>query len=89
MNFIIYDQNEDIIYDNVFNTFNNGNDILKTVLYQNSFYLPIFKDISKLSIKVLLTRYNLKGYGNIDVKITNKDAKNYIYIKYLKYINNI
>ena len=84
INFILYDENENIIYDNVFNTFNHGNEILKSVLYQNNFYVPIYNDISILKIKVLITRYNPRGIGIINVKITDKDAKNYIYIKYLK-----
>ena len=69
------------------NTFNEGNIVLKSILYKNNSFVPLFQDVSKLRIKILLTRCNLRGFGTINLSISNRNANNFLYIKYLK--NNI
>ena len=66
------------------NTFNEGNSVLKSILYKNNLFVPLFQDGSKLRIKILLTRCNLRGFGTINLSISNKNANNFLYIKYLK-----
>ena len=66
------------------NTFHEGNTMLKDILYKNSLNILLYQNVAKLRIKILLTRYNLRGRGNLNVSILNKDSDNFLYIKYLK-----
>ena len=58
--------------------------MLKSILYKNDLFIPLYQDVSMLRIKILLTRYNLRGAGTINVSISNKNTNNFIYVKYLK-----
>ena len=83
LTFEFYDNNK-LIKSVINNTFNEGNSLLKSILYKNNLYIPLFQDVTKVRIKILLTRYNLRGYGDINVFILNKNSNNFLYIKYLK-----
>ena len=81
--FEFYDNNK-LLKSIINNTFNEGNNLLKSILYKNNLYIPLYQDVTKLRIKILLTGYNLRGYGDINVSILNKNSNNFLYIKYLK-----
>ena len=83
LTFEFYD-NDKLIKSIINNTFNEGNNLLKSILYKSNLYIPLYPDVTKLRIKVLLTRYNLRGYGDINVSISNKNSNNFLYIKYSK-----
>ena len=83
LTFEFYDNNK-LIKSIIKDTFNEGNNLLKSILYKNNLYIPLYQDVTKLRIKILLTRYNLRGYGDINVSISNKNLNNFLYIKYLK-----
>ena len=83
LTFEFYDNNKSI-KSIINNTFNEGNNLLRSILYKNDLYIPLYQDVTKLRIKILLTRYNLRGYGDINVSISNKNSNNFLYVKYLK-----
>ena len=83
LTFEFYDNNK-FIKSIIKCTFNEGNNLLKSILYKNNLYIPLYQDVTKLRIKILLTRYNLRGYGDINVSISNKNSNNFLYIKHLK-----
>ena len=83
LTFKFYDNNK-LIKSIINSTFNVGHDLLKSILYKNNLCIPLYQDVTKLRIKILLTRYNLRGYGDINGSISNKNSNNFLYIKYLK-----
>ena len=74
LTFEFYDNNK-LIKSVINNTFNEGNSLLKSILYKNNLYILLFQDVIKLRIKILLTRYNLRGYGDINVSINEIETK--------------
>ena len=87
--FEFYDNNK-LFKSIINNTFNEGNTMLKNILYKNNLYIPLYQDVTKLRIKILLTIYNSRGVGNINVSTSNKNSDNFRYIKCLeKTINYI
>ena len=83
LTFESYDNNK-LIKSIINNTFNDGNNLLKSILFENNLYIPLYQDVTKLRIKILLTRYNLRDYGDINVSVSNKNSNNFLYVKYLK-----
>ena len=56
-------------------------------IYQNTFFIKIYKDIKKLKFKLFLRRINIEYTTEILLKMNNELQNNYISLKYLK--NNI
>ena len=57
---------------------------MKYQIYQNTFFIKIYKNIKKLKFKLFLQRINNEDITEILLKITNELQNNYICLKYLK-----
>ena len=84
----LFDENDNLLKEFFFNVISKGNVLRNMIIFQNSSYYKLEKDINSLKIKLFLERVDLDNTVNLNVKLMNLSQKNTISIEYLK-VNNI